>query len=524
MPLEHEFLLAGRDDLAAYAVAQYPWYEVARHHRVIIDHLEALERGEFLKLAIFTPPQHSKTSTASELFPAWYLGRHPDARVIVVSYGQDRADDFGEHIRALLSTDYHKAIFPDCRLSPTTKSKNDFELIPVFGKPAGACRAAGREASITGLPADLIVLDDLQKDETEARSEAVQIQLRSLMNTVIDARMHPNSRLLFIMTRWDPNDIAGWELENHPKGWKVLSLPNLGHWIEDMDDSRRAALKPEERILLRLPDSQNGTALWPERYPTQWVKENKRDRLLPSQWMALHQQVPNVGGETQTFNPAWHKTISAAQLQDHDWLRHLKLYMVVDPANSKHKKSDYTVMLVVGLAIDRNWYVIDGIRDRMNQAERCDAAFDMVCKWTPVSRIRCVGWEHYGLQTDLEYISDKMKKRNYRFRIEPLGGNVRKEDRINGLTGLYFDGQIHWVDNIPCVTSGERRNLTEDFYRLEFSKYPAVAHDDILDCLARMRDMLALGFANFPTPVTKSDAAFFERRRRIRQGVSFWGR
>jgi len=41
-------------------------------------------------------------------------------------------------------------------------------------------------------------------------------------------------------------------------------------------------------------------------------------------------------------------------------------YILCDPASSKKANSDYTVMQVIGLAPDQNYYLIDGIRDRLN--------------------------------------------------------------------------------------------------------------------------------------------------------------
>lgn len=313
MPLsqeeQYEVLMLGREHLASYAVAQYPWFQIAYHHKILFEHLEALERGDYKKLMVFTPPQNGKTSSCSELFPSWCMGRHPWWRAIVVSYAQPRADDFGGRIRYLIDQPYHQAIFPDSRLDPDVQAKDDFQLLPVSGHPMGAVRAAGRKASITGLPADLIVIDDPYSDQLEARSEAVKLEVRKLMNTVIDARMHPETRLLLIMTRWDTDDLAGWELSEHPKGWKVLSLPAIGTWVKDMDAERAAQHEGQ----LRIPDEMDGNSLWPERYPRDFMLE-KRDRLTRDEWLSVYQQTPTKDGDEFVFQDSWFKTISAARL------------------------------------------------------------------------------------------------------------------------------------------------------------------------------------------------------------------
>jgi hypothetical protein len=65
-----------------------------------------------------------------------------------------------------------------------------------------------------------------------------------------------------------------------------------------------------------------------------------------------------------------------------DWLRYfdpdegstdeMRKYLLVDPASSKKKGSDYTVMAVIGLGADQNYYLLDAVRDRLNLTERGD--------------------------------------------------------------------------------------------------------------------------------------------------------
>jgi hypothetical protein len=49
----------------------------ALHHRLIPRELEAVERGDTSRLMINLPPGAAKSTYASMLFPAWYLGRNP---------------------------------------------------------------------------------------------------------------------------------------------------------------------------------------------------------------------------------------------------------------------------------------------------------------------------------------------------------------------------------------------------------------------------------------------------------------
>src|SRR5437762_5909291 len=112
-----EILQLARADLACYAVAQWPGFELAAHHRLLVEMLEAVERGEIRRLLVAMPPRHGKSLITTQLFPAWYLGRHPERSIITASYGQELADGFGRAVRNLVRDPMHVTIFPGCRLA-----------------------------------------------------------------------------------------------------------------------------------------------------------------------------------------------------------------------------------------------------------------------------------------------------------------------------------------------------------------------------------------------------------------------
>ena len=88
-----------RDTLLGYAKYQMEEYLSPPHIKLLASKLEAVERGEIKRLAIFMPPRHGKSILTSEFFPAWYLGRNPTKYIICSTYGQELADDFGRKVR-----------------------------------------------------------------------------------------------------------------------------------------------------------------------------------------------------------------------------------------------------------------------------------------------------------------------------------------------------------------------------------------------------------------------------------------
>ena len=163
----------------------------------------------------------------------------------------------------------------------------------------------------------------------------------------------------------------------------------------------------------------------------------------------------------------------------------MRKYLLVDPASSKKKGSDYTVMAVIGLGADQNYYLLDAVRDRLNLTERCAALFRLHRKWRPER----VGFERYGMLSDIEYIHEKQRLENYRFEIVELGGKLSKEDRIRRLIPIFESGRFYLPKSLWRVTlEGRREDLVTTFVEQEYKPFPVAVHDDMFDAISRISD------------------------------------
>lgn len=160
-------------------------------------------------------------------------------------------------------------------------------------------------------------------------------------------------------------------------------------------------------------------------------------------------------------------------------------YLLVDPAGERKKGSDYTVAWVIGLGTDGNYYLIDGLRDRLNLTQRAAAVLRLHRRYRPLA----VGYEKYGMQADIEFLKYRQDEENYRFEIIPLGGPVPKNDRIRGLIPLFEQGRVYLPGRLSFRDAeGSWRNLSREFVDEEYLAFPVAGHDDMLDCLARITD------------------------------------
>lgn len=209
------------------------------------------------------------------------------------------------------------------------------------------------------------------------------------------------------------------------------------------------------------------------------LKEKRRD-MGPYTFGSQMLQDP-VADKAMGFQEEWLRFYD--KKLDPDNTKNWNKYLLVDPASKKKKNSDYTVMIVVGMAPDQNYYILDGIRDRLNLTERAKKVFEFRRKWMPTD----IGYEEYGLQADTEHIQYVQEQENYRFNIKTLGGAVSKEDRIKKLIPK-FEQYLIWLPKTLTFINYEKK--VQDFVKLfiddEYTSFPVCVHDDMLDCLARI--------------------------------------
>lgn len=330
--MNNNIIESARTDLAAYAALLYPKFALPHHIQRIIEELEAVERGEVDRLIIALPPRHGKSLVTSQLFPSWYLGRHPDRSVILTSYGAELAVDFGRKVRAFVADQYHRTVFPQSTIADDNSAAHRFGL-----DAGGAFYAVGAGGPITGRGADLLLVDDPIKSREVAYSATERKSLQEWYESVAYTRLEPGGAVVIIQTRWHQDDLVGWLLREHPEeNWRVVSLP---------------ALAEPGDLLSR----QEGEALWPERYPVETL-ERIREAVGTASWAALYQQRP-VAEEGGLFKLGWWKRYGE---KPPELARRI---FAIDTAYGKSQSGDYSAVVVLGKN-DSDYFVLHISRGR----------------------------------------------------------------------------------------------------------------------------------------------------------------
>lgn len=235
----------------------------------------------------------------------------------------------------------------------------------------------------------------------------------------------------------------------------------------------------------------------------------------------MQSPVPGGGGEFRRDMLRYYQGLPA------DIGGGMNKYLLCDPAGEHRKDNDYTSMWVIGLGSDRNYYWLDGIRDRLSLPERGKEIMRLHRKWRPLE----TRYERYGMMADVQYIKELQDRENYRFDVTEVAGNkLKKEDRIRRLLPI-FDEHAFYMPVSMYYTDRESvpHDLVNDFIEQEFVAFPAGIHDDMFDGLSRLTD--AEGKLNgeavqlsliWPMPDEDPNKPKDRYARKSNTGVSAW--
>lgn len=450
-----------RESYGRYFLAQNPDYQYVEYQQErIIPALEAVARGTLKRLMIFMPPGHAKTDLSTRNFIPWFMGKFPKKNTMVVSYAASLAsDDFGGKVKERMSNDLHKMIFPECRLSQDSRSKNQFRTTE-----GGTFYSLGFGGAMAGKRVDLMVLDDLIKNDDEADSEPTQEKLFNTYGSVVKSRMRPGGAIVFVIHRWRPRDIAG----------RILELEGR---VENGGDWTVVTIKAEDPP---------GKYLWESHYPRSHYEEAKR---FEDSWEALWQQDPQ-GSRSLWFKRDWLEFYDVCPPRDK-----FHNYMIIDPAMSAGKTSDRTCILVIAAGPEKRFIIVDWVLDRLDPGARAEMIISMAMRWMPKQVI----YEEIGLMSDTYFIRKMMQEKQTPPRLYPIPVGrhgirhlLSKELRIKELVPLFFDHKIVLPRKFLYTNSeGKRVDLVQMFLDQEYDLYKgkgSTKHDDVLDTLSRIRE------------------------------------
>jgi predicted phage terminase large subunit-like protein len=401
-------------------------YEPAAHHRLLIEHLEAVERGEIDRLMVCMPPGSAKSTYTSVEFPPWFLGRNPQQNVIAASHTQELAETFGRRARNVVASDEYGAVF-GFGLNMDSQAAGRWAT-----ERGGEYFAAGVGGAIAGRRADLVVIDDPVKSQEDADSERARARAWDWYVSDLLTRLKPGGRQILVMTRWHEEDLGGKILEREGSRWVVLEIPMEAYAGDPLG---------------RAP----GEMLWPDYFTPDMVAAAK---LNPRSWNALYQQRPSPEDGTY-FKRDWFKTWVAKPA-------HLNIYGSSDYAVTD-SGGDFTVHRVWGVDAQGDLYRLDGWRGQTTADVWIERKLDLIARYQPFA------WfgESGVIQKAVEpMLTRRMRERNVYCRMEWLPSITDKPTRSRGFQARAASGRVYFEPGADID---------------EFLKFPAGKNDDDVD-------------------------------------------
>ncbi|WP_433856672.1 terminase large subunit domain-containing protein [Streptomyces kronopolitis] len=257
-----------------------PTFRIRPHLRIIGQALAEVERGEYDRLLILTPPQVGKSTSVAEWFPFWWLAVHTGDRVAVTSYSDDLALKRGKAIRSYVEeygTEY------DLRMKAGSGAMQDWEVTK-----GGGVRSVSVGKGLTGHSVNLLIVDDPHKDRADAESEASRRALHDWYSSTALKRLQPDrNAVVAIQTRWHADDFAGRRLAEEGRledggRWRVIHLPAIADPKFGPDPLGRAPGDPLPHPKIPTRDRRALLAWWADMKKTSIVRD----------WHALAQGDP----------------------------------------------------------------------------------------------------------------------------------------------------------------------------------------------------------------------------------------
>jgi len=384
--------------------------------------LNRIMNGETLKIMYFIPPQHGKTTQNSIHFSAHYLLKFPMNNIILSSYSATKAENFARKSRELYLR--HRQIPKNF-----SASSKEWET----GK-GGVLKATGR-SGVTGNPANLIIVDDPVNGREEAFSKHIRDKTWDWWEYDIVSRLQDKTSIIFTMTRWHHDDLAGRLLKLEPDEWIVVKIP---------------ALAKDNDVLGR----KEGDALWEGVQSKERLLKIKEKR--PHTFQSMYQQEPSLE-EGNIFKTDYWKYYEELPT------KFIKKIQGWDTAFKTKKQNDYSVGLTIGVAED-GYYILNMFRRKCEYPDLKKAVVDQSRIYKPTATLVEDEGSGQSLVQDLK---------TTRLPIIAVKADKDKVARANAIMDIVKAGKVF----LPV-----RAMWLADFLE-ETMLFPNAEHDDIVDAL-----------------------------------------
>ena len=409
---------------------------VPPHIQALANALEAVERGDIKRLMVLMPPRHGKSELVSLRFPCWCLSRHPTISIVQAGYAESIALTHSRKARDIFVSQEAYLLFPHIHYRPERLGQEiiipERQAAHEWGtSQGGSYYAVGIGGGLTGRGFNIGIIDDPVKDEEEASSPTYREKAWDWYTRVFKTRGEPGAAEIVVMTRWHEDDLVGRLLKQAQEDptadqWTILHFPAI---------------------------SEDGLALWPERYPIE-VLQQIRISIGSRAFESLYQGNPTIA-TGQIFKREWwryYRELPTFERLIHSW----------DTAFKDKTQNDYSVCEVWG-ETRTGFYLIDVWRGKVEFPELKVMAKSLYERDRPSAVLVEDAASGQSLIQEL--------KRDTLIPVLSVKVDKNKVARANAVTPLIEAGRVYLPESAPWLFE----------YIEELSTFPNATYDDQVD-------------------------------------------
>jgi predicted phage terminase large subunit-like protein len=433
-------LKAASTNMLGFAQAVYPNFKVGPHHKKLAKIFTDVVEGRKKRVIINIAPRMGKSEFSSYLFPAYFLGKYPEKKIIMGTHTAGLSEDFGRRIRNLIDSEEYREVFPQTMVADDQKAAGKWST-----SAGGQYYAAGVGGALAGRGADLFVIDDPHSEQdVKSNSRLAFDTAWSWFQTGPLQRLMPGGGIIIVMTRWSLLDLTGRLIDYQTKNpeaipWEIVELPAI---LNDGEEDEKS--------------------LWPEQWSLEALKSTKAS-IDPRYWNAQYMQQPTAENSAIVSRKMWRiwegEEPPSCEYIIQSW----------DTAFETKNNSDYSACTTWGIFYNEEendspqLILLDAFKDRMAFPELKVVALKHYKEWEPDAFIVEKKAAGAPLIQELRAMGIPVQE------FSPSRGND-KTVRVNAVADLFSSGKV-WAPDTRWA-----REVIE-----EMAAFPVGEHDDYVD-------------------------------------------
>ncbi|MFR7590223.1 MAG: hypothetical protein ACLUVC_02170 [Longibaculum sp.] len=373
-------------------------------------------------------PSMGKSYTAN-LFVAQTIGNNPNIQILRVTYSDDLCVSTTRQTASIINSQAYREIFPRYKEYPGDrifKSQTSYQICIADCEDEYNLNSVTREGQSTGKRCQILIIDDLLKDDTESYNKELHKRLLNRYESTWASRADDDSlKIMLLGTMWADTDLLNVLHDREAEGDVLIQDPKR-KWVE--------VSKSGKSVWIGIPaldEYDNSTC--PKRYSSDKLKKKRKhmDKFL---WMCVYQQNP-IAPEGLEFDYS-----NLKQYEEIPPYIKSGIYATLDPARKGKNFVSMPIFYKIdtGSENDNQFALVDFLYKKKSMIELYDEIVEKIIE----HRVRHLLVEN-NTDTSLKYvIEEKLRSKGYYgCTIEEKYSSENKEQRIMNNQG-YVRGNI----------------------------------------------------------------------------------